>query len=55
VVAEKTPLHINGPEQIALLLKGIAFKDGEPVKTINPVSKNSPPDIDVHRPLIDQT
>jgi hypothetical protein len=30
--AEKTRRRINGPEQIQLLLAGIAFKDGEPVQ-----------------------
>jgi len=30
--AEKTWRRINGPEQIKLLLEGIAFKDGEPVQ-----------------------
>jgi putative transposase len=53
--AEKTWRRINGPEQITLLLEGIAFKDGDRCKTINPVSKNSPPDVTVHQPLIHQT
>jgi hypothetical protein len=34
--AEKTWRRINGPEQIKLLLEGIAFKDGEPVQDDRP-------------------
>ncbi len=34
--AEKTWRRINGPEQIKLLLEGIAFKDGEPVQDDQP-------------------
>jgi putative transposase len=34
--AEKTWRRINGPEQIKLLLEGVAFKDGEPVQDDRP-------------------
>ena len=34
--AEKTWRRINGPKQIQLLLKGIAFNDGEPVQDDRP-------------------
>jgi putative transposase len=34
--AEKTWRRINGPEQIKLLLEGIAFRDGEPVQDDQP-------------------
>jgi hypothetical protein len=34
--AEKTWRRINGPEQIKLLLEGIAFRDGEPVQDVDP-------------------
>jgi transposase-like protein len=37
--AEKTWRRINGPEQIKLLLEGIAFKDGEPVQGDQPVQQ----------------
>jgi len=37
--AEKTWRRINGPEKIQLLLEGIAFRDGEPVKDDRPVQQ----------------
>ena len=37
--AEKTWRRINGPEQIKLLLEGIAFRDGEPVQGDRPVQQ----------------
>ncbi|MGF6696323.1 putative transposase [Paraburkholderia sp. MM5496-R1] len=37
--AEKTWRRVNGPEKIKLLLEGIAFRDGEPVKDDQPVQQ----------------
>ena len=37
--AEKTWRRSNGPEQIKLLLEGIAFRDGEPVQGDRPVQQ----------------
>ncbi|MBB5496936.1 hypothetical protein HDG37_001132 [Paraburkholderia sp. MM5384-R2] len=37
--AEKTWRRVNGPEKIELLLEGIAFRDGEPVKDDQPVQQ----------------
>jgi len=34
--AEKNWRRVNGPEQIQLLLEGIAFQDGEPVQDDQP-------------------
>jgi hypothetical protein len=53
--AEITWRRINGPKQITLLPEGIAFKDCDRYKTINPVSRNLPPDVIVHQPLIYET